>query len=174
MKIRLTNYQEHWPLDFEKEVSFLQSIFQNVEIRFEHFGSTAVKGMKAKPVIDIIAIVQDIKFILSYDNLLIANGYESAGEWGIEGRRLYRKGGENRTHHIHIYQFDNPQIERHLVVRDYLRVHPLEVETYNQIKTELAAKCDDTREYSRAKKEFVNELEKRAYSWFINEVKNEV
>ncbi|MBK3496541.1 GrpB family protein [Viridibacillus sp. YIM B01967] len=168
MKVRLTNYQEHWQEEFEKEATFLKSILKNIEIQFEHFGSTAVKGMKAKPVIDMIGIVKCIDDLEPFNDILLANGYDVAGEWGINGRRLYRKGGENRTHHIHMYQFDNPHIERHLVVRDYLRTHPLEVDGYNHVKTVLTSEYDDTREYSKAKKDYVNELEKRAYKWFLH------
>ena len=165
MEIRLTDYLEEWQTEFEKEVARLKSIFGTLDIHFEHFGSTAVKGMKAKPVIDMIGIVQSIDALEPFHDQLRLEGYEIVGEWGIIGRSLYRKGGENRTHHIHMYQFDNPQIERHLVVRDYLRTHPLEVQRYNLLKIELSTQYKNTKEYSKAKKDYVNELEKRAYEW---------
>lgn len=92
-------------------------------------------------------------------------GYDVAGEWGITGRRLFRKGGENRTHHIHFYQFDNPHIERHLIFRDYLRSHPEEVAKYSRFKEELAQHLDYTSEYSPAKKIFVKEMEQKALLW---------
>lgn len=167
MEIRLTDYTEEWQVEFEKEVVKLKRIFGKQDIHFEHFGSTSVKGMKAKPVIDMIGIFQCIDDLEPFHELLRAEGYDIAGEWGIEGRSLYRKGGENRTHHIHMYQFDNQQIERHLVVRDYLRAHSIEVQMYNELKMELSAKYNDTKEYSKAKKDYVNELEKRAYEWYL-------
>ena len=95
-------------------------------------------------------------------------GYDVAGEWGIADRRLFRKGGENRTHHIHFYQKNNPQIDRHLIFRDYLRSHPNEVETYNSFKESLVQRFDSTSEYSPAKKTFVKEMEQRALSWFAD------
>ncbi|MBW9234504.1 GrpB family protein, partial [Leptospira santarosai] len=73
-------------------------------------------------------------------------GYDVVGEYGIEGRRFFRKGGENRTHHIHIYQHDNPQIARHLIFRDYLREHPEEASKYSRFKEELAHQYENTRE----------------------------
>lgn len=96
-------------------------------------------------------------------------GYDVAGEWGIQGRRLFRKGGENRTHHIHVYQYDNPQIHRHLIFRDYLRTHPYEVELYTGLKEDLAQRYNDTTFYSKEKKPFVNALEQRAMNWFMDQ-----
>ncbi len=92
-------------------------------------------------------------------------GYDVAGEWGIPGRRLFRKGGEDRTHHSHVYAVGNPQISRHLVIRDYLRAHPEEVAPCGQFKETLAQRWDDTRDYSPAKKPFVQALEQRALRW---------
>ncbi|KGR77365.1 GrpB family protein [Ureibacillus manganicus] len=166
MKVRLTDYSEDWTRLFQAEVNFLKTIFGDEIIRCEHFGSTSVKGMKAKPVIDMMCIVKSIEKIDLFNNQLGSLGYDIAGEWGIEGRRLFRKGGENRTHHIHFYQFGNPEIERHIIFRDYLRSHPEEVARYSRFKEELAQRYESTSEYSPAKKRFVSELEQKALYWF--------
>ena len=150
---------------FEEEARFLSEVFGDEVIKFEHFGSTSVKGMNAKPVIDIMCLVKEIHKIDMYNAQMHSLGYDVAGEWGIQGRRLFRKGGENRTHHIHVYQVNHPQIERHLVFRDYLRSHPDEMERYKQLKNELAQKYDDTAYYSKAKKPFLSEMEQRALKW---------
>lgn len=166
MKVRLMEYTEDWSNMFQAEVKVLSTIFGEEIIRYEHFGSTSVKGMKAKPVIDMMCIVKDIEKIDNYSNQMISLGYDAAGEWGIPDRRLFRKGGDNRSHHLHFYQSDNPEIERHLILRDYLRSHPDEAATYSRLKEELAARFDDTKDYSLAKKQFVKELEGRALAWF--------
>ncbi|TFB22126.1 GrpB family protein [Filobacillus milosensis] len=165
MKVRLSNYTSGWKRMYEQEVQLLKNIFDDEILYFEHFGSTSVPGMKAKPVIDMMVIVKDISVIDTYNEKMTSLNYDVAGEWGIKGRRLFRKGGENRTHHIHFYQFDNPQIKRHIVLRDYLRSHPEEVERYSEFKDELASKYELTRDYSPAKKEFVAEMERRALDW---------
>ncbi|MFS0674295.1 GrpB family protein [Ornithinibacillus sp. 179-J 7C1 HS] len=165
MKVRLTGYCAEWLKMYQSEADFLKTIFNDEIIRCEHFGSTSVPGMKAKPVIDMLCIVKDIGKIDLYNSKMSSFGYDVALEWGISGRRLFRKGGENRTHHIHFYQYDNPEIERHLILRDYLRSCPDEVEKYSQYKQELASRFEDTREYSKAKKQFVTELEQRAVLW---------
>lgn len=168
MKIRLTEYDDKWIHKYEEEVNLLELIFGEEIITFEHFGSTSVPGMKAKPVIDMMCIVKDINKIDSFNEKMNSLGYEVAGEWGLPGRRVFRKGGENRSHHIHFYQFDNPQIHRHLIFRDYLRSHPDEVELYTNLKVELAERFDDTSFYSQAKKPFVKEMENRALQWHSN------
>ncbi|MCJ8007846.1 GrpB family protein [Lederbergia wuyishanensis] len=166
MKVRLSVFNENWAQMFQDEAHFLKTIFGDEVIKFEQFGSTSVRGLKAKPVIDMMCIVKDIEKIDSFNAKMDSLGYDVAGEWGIPGRRLFRKGGENRTHHIHFYQQNNPHIKRHLIFRDYLRSHPQEAESYSEFKEELARKFDDTREYSLAKRAFVKEMEERALIWF--------
>lgn len=166
MKVRLTDFNENWAKMFQIEAQFLRAIFGDEVIKFEHFGSTSVRGLKAKPVIDMMCIIKDIEKIDSFNDKMVSLGYDAAGEWGIKGRRLFRKGGENRTHHIHFYQVDNPQIKRHLIFRDYLRSHPEEVAKYSQFKEALAQRFDNTSEYSPAKKAFVRDLEQQALLWF--------
>ncbi|WP_175987554.1 GrpB family protein [Bacillus sp. Marseille-Q1617] len=168
MKVRLSEYREEWKSMFEEEAAFLKSVFGDEIVSFEHFGSTAVPGMKAKPVIDMMCIVKELAVVDSYNEQMEALGYDAAGEWGIGGRRLFRKGGENRTHHIHLYQSGNPQIERHLVFRDYLVTHPDEAARYSRFKEELAEKHESTVDYSPAKKAFVSEMERKALEWKRN------
>jgi len=166
MKVRLTEYDENWVRMYEDETRLFKNIFGEEILNFEHFGSTSVPGMKAKPIIDMMCIVRDIDAIDEFNEQMHALGYDVAGEWGIPGRRLFRKGGENRTHHIHVYQFDNPQIQRHLIFRDYLRTHRDEVERYKNKKEELARLYNDTGYYSKAKKPFIEEMERRALQWY--------
>ena len=166
MKIRLTDYTADWSQLFQIEAEFLKTIFGDEIIKCEHFGSTSVHGMKAKPVIDMMCIVKNIEKVDLFNNHMDSLGYDVVGEWGITGRRLFRKGGENRTHHIHFYQLHNPEIQRHLIFRDYLRSHPQEVTNYSRFKEELAQRYDTTNQYSPAKTKFVSEMEQKALSWF--------
>lgn len=171
MKVRLTSYDENWARMYEEEAQVLRGIFGDEIRALEHFGSTAVPGMKAKPVVDMMCLVKDIQVIDGYNDRMHALGYDVAGEWGIAGRRLFRKGGEQRTHHIHFYPYEHPQILRHLVFRDYLRAHPEEVERYTAMKEELAQRYEDTSDYSKGKKPFVQEMEQRALQWHSEKTK---
>ncbi|OBR63492.1 hypothetical protein A7K91_17205 [Paenibacillus oryzae] len=169
MKVRLSEYSEAWARLFLEEANFLKTIYGYEIVRFEHFGSTSVPGMKAKPVIDMMCIVTNITTIDGFNDQMRSLGYDVAGEWGIPGRRLLRKGGENRTHHIHFYEMNNPQIERHLIFRDYLKAHPEEVLRYSRFKEELTRQFEHTSQYSPAKKTFVTEMEQLALAWFAKE-----
>lgn len=165
MDIRLTPYRKEWATLYEKETAALQQLFGDALIRCEHFGSTSVVGMQAKPVIDILCVMQTIEAVDAMEQTLQSEGYEAMGEWGIAGRRYYRKGGDTRTHHIHFYAEQHPEIARHLVVRDYLRTHPHEIAAYNALKQELAARYDSTVHYSKAKGPFVQGLQQWALAW---------
>jgi len=98
---------------------------------------------------------------------MIDLGYEPRGENGISGRRYFTKNTEGiRTHHIHIYQVEHREIQRHLKFRDYLRAHPEDAQVYSQIKAELAEKYrDDPMNYTNGKNEFVEKIDKRANKW---------
>lgn len=172
MKVRLSDFNENWAKLYQDEADFLRTIFTDEIVRFEHFGSTSIQGLRAKPVIDMMCIVKDINHVDLHNDKMHQLGYDVAGDWGIPGRRLFRKGGEERTHHIHFYQTDNPQIERHLILRDYLRCHPEEVTRYSRFKEKLAERFEHTSKYSPAKKTFVMELEQLALSWYSNNQEN--
>lgn len=94
---------------FKAKAAVVQRIFGNNIVRCQHFGSTAVYGLSAKPVVDMMCIVRSLEAIDdAYNEPLTALGYDVAGEWGIPGRRLFRKGGDDRTYHIHVYEVGNP------------------------------------------------------------------
>ncbi|WP_188736071.1 GrpB family protein [Oceanobacillus neutriphilus] len=169
MKVRLSPYNPEWINEYKKECKRLKELFGELVIQFEHFGSTSIVNMKAKSVIDMMVIVKNIDKVDQFNSQLRKLGYDIAGEWGIEGRRLLRKGGEDRTHHIHIYQEGNREIDRHLIFRDYLRIHKDEAIKYSTYKEQLAMKYHDTKEYSKAKRSYVSELEQKALEWHKKE-----
>lgn len=90
------------------------------------------------------------------------------GEFGIPGRRYFRKGGDHRTHQLHVFQAgDRKNILRHLAVRDYLRACPAEREAYGALKRWLAGQYpEDIEGYCDGKDSFVRALERRALDWY--------
>ncbi len=165
-KVEVTVYSDQWPLLFEKEASILIEIFGEEIVKIHHIGSTSVKGLKAKPIIDIMPIVKDINGVDRYDNKMKAIGYECKGENGIYGRRYFQKGGDQRTHHVHVFQENNPQIDRHLAFRDFLRAFPDVAEKYGALKEELSKQFPyDIDSYIRGKNDLVQEIEKQALKW---------
>lgn len=168
MKIEVIEYQEKWPQLFKDESEKIKDVFGKELMAIHHIGSTSVHDLKAKPIIDIMPIVKHIENVDSFIINMTKIGYESLGENGIEGRRFFRKGGDIRTHHIHVFQGDNRnEIDRHLAVRDYLRTHHEAREKYGILKEELAIKFpDDIDSYANGKDKFVKELEKKALIWY--------
>lgn len=173
-KVIVTDYNPMWPAMFEAEAAKIKEIFSDELIAIHHIGSTSVPGMKAKPIIDIMPVVRDINAVDKFNDKMIELGYEPMGEFGLPGRRYFRKGGDNRTHHVHVYQLDNrTEIERHLALRDYLREHKDAAEEYGRLKEELARRFpDDIEAYMDGKDQFVKELEKKALKWYREKSRN--
>ncbi|MDP4147413.1 MAG: GrpB family protein [Bacillota bacterium] len=167
INIIVTNYDENWVQLFKNEANKIHEILNDEIVEIHHIGSTAVPNLKAKPIIDIMPIVKDIEMVDAFNAKMIEIGYEPLGEFGISGRRFFRKGGENRTHHVHMFQFDNDlEIERHLAVRDYLKIHKKDAIEYGELKARLANEFPkDIEGYCDGKDEFVKNLERRAIEW---------
>ncbi|MEO0338014.1 MAG: GrpB family protein [Bacteroidota bacterium] len=166
MQIIVSDYNPNWPLIFQKEAKTLSDTLGNIIIKVHHIGSTSVPGLKAKPIIDIILEVVDLEALDQQNGQMEMLGYEVKGEYGIPGRRYFRKGRDRRTHHIHSFQTGDDNILRHVAFRDYLIAHPEIAEEYAQLKTAIAARCNNDRErYCDEKDPFIQEHEKRAIAW---------
>ncbi|MFM1652852.1 GrpB family protein [Brevibacillus sp. B_LB10_24] len=170
MKVVVTEYNDTWNHMFSEEAQKIKGIFGDELVDIHHIGSTSVPGLKAKPIIDIMPVVKDIEKVDAFDEQMTGLGYECMGEFGIKGRRYFRKGGDNRTHQIHVFQVDNKEaIERHLAVRDFLRTHVEAAKQYGNLKEMLAKHYpDDIEAYMDGKDAFVKELERTALYWFGN------
>lgn len=166
-KVEVFSDHENWKLMFKEEARKLKSIFENEILHIHHIGSTSVPELKAKPIIDILPVVRDIHIVDSFTDEMKYIGYESKGENGITGRRYFQKGGDNRTHHVHIYQFGSYEIKRHLAFRDYLLVHPEVKDSYGQLKVKLAEKFPyNVESYICGKELLVEEIEVKALEWY--------
>jgi len=163
-------YQGSWPQEFEQEAAGLRTVFGDQLVDIEHIGSTAVPGLTAKPIIDMIPVVRDIQLVDELNPQMVALGYEPLGEFGLPGRRYFRKGGDERTHHAHVYEMGNSEIQRHLAFRDYLRTHPADARRYGDLKTRLAAAHPDNWDaYMDGKDAFVKALEAEALKWYAQQ-----
>ena len=139
--ITVIEYSPLWKNKYKEESLLIRNILADNCIAIYHIGSTSVEGLAAKPIIDIMAVVRSLERVDIDAEKFSDIGYEYLGEFGIEGRRYLRKGGDERTHQIHIFQADDwNNIGRHLAFRDYMRTHEKEREEYAKIKTELAKK----------------------------------
>ncbi|WP_201786412.1 GrpB family protein [Methanoculleus horonobensis] len=166
--VRVVEYDPAWPELFRTEARLIEDILKENLVEIFHIGSTSVPGLRAKPIIDIMPAVLDIEQVDERSERFEAIGYETMGELGIPGRRYFRKGGENRTHQIHAFQFDNVQnITRHLAFRDYLRCRPEISRAYAALKSELAARYPrDIGQYCDGKDGFIKRVERDALQWY--------
>lgn len=165
-------YNEVWVDLYKIEKELLESIFGELIIDIQHFGSTSIKGMSAKPIIDIMIVVENINQVDNYNELMIEKGYNPRGENGIEGRRYFVKfapdNSGNHTHHIHIYQKENTHITDELMFRDYLRVDLESFKEYEQVKLGASLKHRySPRDYVDAKYNCVMKIMEKARQHYI-------
>ena len=138
---RLSAYQKNWPLAFEKEALLLKYALAVGLSDIYHIGSTSVPGMVAKPVIDILVEADDLDLIDDRQEKMTKRGYKSLGEYGIKGRRYFKKAFHKEDgvgYHIHLFQRGASSIRRHLAFRDLLIDYPNVAEEYAEIKRSLA------------------------------------
>jgi GrpB-like predicted nucleotidyltransferase (UPF0157 family) len=165
--IVLVPYDPRWCSDFEQESASVKALLGDLLIALHHIGSTAIPGIIAKPVIDMLAVVTDVVSLDMRTHFLEDLGYEAMGEFGIEGRRYFRKNSKEgaRTHQIHAFAGGSPEIDRHLAFRDYLREHPDAAQRYGNLKLELARHfITDIAGYTDGKTEFIREIELCAHN----------
>jgi GrpB-like predicted nucleotidyltransferase (UPF0157 family) len=166
MRVELVPHQDEWADQFAEEADRLKGLFGGHIIEIYHAGSTSIPGIKAKPVIDLVVAIDDIKLVERYNQGMTDLGYVSVGEFGIPGRRFFRRDVDGkRTHNVHIFQHDHPEIARMIAFRDYLREHPDEAKQYELLKEDLARQFPyDTTIYARGKSSYVEGVIRKARS----------
>ena len=160
--LRLVPYDSTWPLEFAAEAERIERVCAGLPLELEHIGSTAVPGVAAKPVIDILAgrpgNVSGELFVAAFRQL----GYEHNGAYGVPGRNYFRRGSP-RTHHVHLVSRSSEFWRDHLLFRDYLRTHVDVAREYETLKRELAALyLQDKERYTDAKGPFIRSIVRRA------------
>ena len=166
--VTVTEYNPGWQGAFRREARRIKQILGDNCVAVYHIGSTAVSGLAAKPVTDIMPVVKSLAAADCAAEAFVRLGYEYLGEFGIAGRRYLRKGGDERTHQVHIFCADDEHnIFRHLAFRDYLRANAEVREEYGALKRSLAQKYPyDIQSYCDGKEEFVKRHEALALASF--------
>jgi GrpB-like predicted nucleotidyltransferase (UPF0157 family) len=160
--IRLVPYDSSWPLEFAAEAARIERALDGLPIRLEHIGSTAVPGLAAKPVIDILGGRPPRSRLEPYIAAFRQLGYEHKGNFGIPGRQYFRR-GTPRSHHVHLVDWTSDFWRDHLLFRDYLRAHPEVAREYDALKRDMAlAHAQDKKGYTDAKGPFIRSVVRRA------------
>ena len=164
--VYVVSYDPRWPYLFTIERSRVEAVLGSWAQAIEHVGSTAVPGLDAKPVIDLMVGVRDIwganHCICSLEGI----GYSFWAENPNPDRALFVKfvdaGRTSRTHNLHVVEISGDLWNDRLIFRDYLRAHPETAREYALLKHDLASRFRDDREaYTEAKTGFVSTVVER-------------
>ncbi len=157
-----------WAKQFADEAARIEAVLGACHVAAHHIGSTSIPGIYAKPVIDMLVEVTHIETIDERTRAIEALGYQGLGEFGLAGRRYFRKDNAQgiRSHHLHSYAHNNQEGQRHLAFRDFMRAHPTFAREYSDLKRRLATAYPyDIEAYMDGKDAFIKDMEQRALAW---------
>ncbi|MGF1514737.1 MAG: GrpB family protein [Elainellaceae cyanobacterium] len=166
-EVVISEYDPNWELLFKQETSCIQAALdEHLITRIEHFGSTAVPGLAAKPIIDVLVGVRSLERARQMAvSPLKQLGYAYWKENPDPQRMFFVKGlppNGPRTHHVHMVEPSSPLWKR-LVFRDYLRQHPDEAARYAHLKRQLAQRFAGDREaYTAGKTTYIESVMQKA------------
>jgi GrpB-like predicted nucleotidyltransferase (UPF0157 family) len=158
--VQVVPYQAAWRRLFEDEAAQLRAALGEPALVIEHVGSTAIEGMDAKPIIDLMAAVPSLERAAGLVPVLEGLGYEHRGDGGSPGRLFFAKGpASRRTHHLSLVEPTSAFWRETLLFRDYLRSHPEAAEAYRRLKHGLAAQHrSDRGAYTGGKETFIQDI----------------
>ncbi|MBC7933244.1 MAG: GrpB family protein [Rubrivivax sp.] len=167
-KVEVVPHNPQWRAAFEAEAKHVAAALGENVVAIHHIGSTAIPNIYAKPVVDLLVEVTDITEVDGQSSAMESLGYEVMGEYGIPGRRYFRKDNREgiRTHHIHAFETGSAEVERHLAFRDYMIAHPGDAQRYSELKRKLAEQHPQSIDgYMDGKDGFIKEIDRRAAQW---------
>ncbi len=155
--IRLSPYDPAWPARFEQERAALQEAIGEWAVGgIHHVGSTAVPGLEAKPIIDILVGVRNLDGSRACFDPLARLGYLYAPYLPDEMHWFCKPDPSHRTHHLHLVPVGSRRYEDELAFRDRLRADPTVAGEYATLKRDLAGRFEHDREgYTDAKAGFI-------------------
>ena len=163
MKIKIVPYNDKWSFLFEKIKNELKRSIGHNDITIEHIGSTSVKNLASKPIIDILIGINS-KELDDYIDPIKNLGYTYIKEYEIETpnrRFFFIEKSKKRIAHIHLVKHDSQWFKRHLAFRNELRANEITRKKYQKLKYSLSEKeWKDGNEYANAKTTFIRSIEK--------------
>lgn len=169
IKVTVVPHDTSWASEYSRASKQVLNALDGAVVAIHHIGSTAISGIHAKPIIDILVETDSLSQIDARTARMTAIGYEAMGEFGLTGRRYFRMDNEDgiRTHHVHVFEANSDSVIRHLAFRDFMNAHPDYAQLYSLLKQELAAACnDDIEKYMDGKDPFIKKTEALAVKWW--------
>lgn len=139
-RVVVVPYDETWVFAFEKIKSEIEAVIGDMILGIEHVGSTSVKGMSAKPCIDLDVIIQDDSIFDEIAEKLGTIGYIHEGDLGIKDREAFKYTDKPHLmmHHLYVCPRYSEELRRHITFRDFLRHNAEAVQQYSFVKEEAA------------------------------------
>ena len=159
-RVELVEHDPTWAELFESERVALAPVFDGEAVGIEHVGSTSVPGLCAKPIVDVLVGLRELRLTDDQVEGMARLGYDYLGEHGLPGRLFFPK--DPRTHHVHVVEHGAELWVRQITFRDALRGDAEERRRYDEFKRRLAAQGHPRETYSELKTPFIREVEARA------------
>jgi GrpB-like predicted nucleotidyltransferase (UPF0157 family) len=157
MSVEIHEYDPTWPQLAAAAINEVKLALGDAVVRVEHFGSTSVPGLAAKPVIDLMAAVPELSAAADREAALTALGYRLV-DVGMRERLFYRREGRPVAYHLHVVTFDSFDGRNERILRDHLLETPTDLARYAQLKRDLAAAGIEGETYTRAKTALIQEM----------------
>jgi GrpB-like predicted nucleotidyltransferase (UPF0157 family) len=160
--IVVADYDPAWPEGFRREAAKIRAALGEAALAIEHIGSTSVPGLSAKPIVDILLVVEDSSNETSYVPALEGAGYVlRVRERDFHEHRMLRTAAKDV--HVHVFSPGSPEIERYLLLRDHLRRDAEDRALYARTKRDLATRdWPSMQHYAEAKTEVIEGIIARA------------
>lgn len=161
--VTIARWEPEWTSYFEQERKLILDLMKDYDVIVHHIGSTAIKHLDAKPVLDIAIEVKDFSAIKKQIDLFEQLGYHCMGDQILPDRFYFIK-GDPRTHQIHFYRSGSSFLQEQLVFRDALREDDSLRQAYQELKYELATSfAEDKHAYAAKKTDFVTRVTARQH-----------
>lgn len=167
--VELLPHDPAWLRVAKEESQALASAMGADLLAIHHIGSTAIAEIRAKPIVDLLAVVASVDALDSRQHDIEALGYVWRGEWGLPGRRYCVKSDAaigRRLIHLHCFQEAAPEILGYLAFRDYLRTHPAVAMAYEHEKVRCRERAPDSRAYADCKDPWIKRTQAEALAWY--------
>ncbi len=167
----IMDYDPEWPVKAELIKGVLTGIFKEKALSIEHVGSTAIPGMKGKPIVDTLIVVQRMERFDTEKRLMESLGYKWGDNQIAPGTIVFYKetadGGKSEN--VHVCELDSPKAKQFIVMRNYFRAHPEQALEYSDLKVALKQEHPhDYPAYRLGKKAFLDQAEQWAHEWHPN------
>ena len=160
--VQVHEYDPAWPAMAAAAITEVRAALDGVPLEIEHIGSTAVPGLAAKPIIDLMMAVPRLDDVSARAARLAAIGFHAQPQ-DMPARLLFaRDSAGRRTHHLHVVTAASWPTRNQRMLRDWLRAHPADAARYAELKRTAAAGGLTADAYTRAKTGLIQELTDRA------------